>query len=60
MEGKSTLKKAEEWRDREDAVGRMQMIGTGVNKVPSEGRNPTPVLPNAHEHVWIRLGRREN
>ena len=54
MEGKFTLKKAEKWRDREDAVGRMQMIGTGVNTVPSEGRSPTPVLPNAHEHVWVR------
>ena len=40
--------------------GRMQMTGIGVNKEPSEGRNPTAVIPSAHEHVCIILGRREN
>ena len=39
---------------------RMQMTGIGVNKESSEGRNPTTVIPSAHERVCIRLGRREN
>lgn len=41
----------------------MQMTGTGVNNtntVPSEGRDPTPVIPNAHEHEWIRLRGKKN
>lgn len=60
MEGEFILKKAEMWRDGEDTVSRMQMTDRRVNKVPSEGRSPTSVLPNTHEHVWIKLERREN
>lgn len=59
MEGEFTLKKAEKWRDGENAVDRIQMTGTRVNMVPSEARNQIPVIPT-HEHVWIRSGRREN
>ena len=43
MEGEFTLRKADMRRVGEDAFGRIQMIGARVNKVPSEGRNPTPV-----------------
>lgn len=60
MAGEFILKKAEKWRDGEDAVCRMQMTGMIVNKVPSEGRNPTSVILNALKQVWIRLRRREN
>lgn len=60
MEGEFTPKEAEKWRDGEDSVGRMQMTDTRGNKVPSEGRSPTSVIPNTREHVWIKLEKREN